>query len=221
MAELIVYMSPGTCSRVTMTALEEIGAAYEDRLVFTGAGAQNSPEYLAVNGKGKVPALAVDGCVLTESAAILAYLDERHPGAGLIPRSEDPLVRAQGVSDMVWCSSTLHIEVRQIRAPQKLTVGDSAAVRENGLEKFAKNCKTITSRVGDADWWYGAKWSIVDTYLYWSYSTAALGGFPLADYPKLLAHAARVRARPGFQRMLKREIAAVERAGVPVDPSSL
>ena len=221
MAELIVYMSPGTCSRVTMTALEETGAPYEDRLVFTGAGAQNSPEYLAVNGKGKVPALSVDGRVLTENAAILAYLDEQHPQARLLPRGDDPLVRAGAVSDLLWCSSTLHVEVRQVRAPFKLTTGDPAGVRENGVQKFAHDCETISARVGDAGWWYGDAWSIVDTYLYWTYSTAALGGFPTRDYPRLTAHAERVRARPGFQRMLKRERAAVERAKLPIDPSSL
>ena len=85
MAELVVYMSPTACSRVTMTALEEIGTPYEDRLVFTGAGAQNGAEYLAVNRKGKVPAFSVDGRVLTENVAILAYLDEQHPKAGLLP----------------------------------------------------------------------------------------------------------------------------------------
>ena len=221
MAEIVLYMSPGTCSRVTMTALEQIGAPFEERLVFTGAGAQNKDEYLAVNRKGKIPALGVDGRVLTENPAILAYLDQRHPEAALLPRGGDPAVWIGGLSDMLWCSSALHIEVRQIRNPLRLTNGDPVGVRENGLEKFAKDCGYISGRVGDGDWWYGAAWSIVDTYLYWCYSTAAVGGFPLGDYPKLVSHAERVRAMPSFQRMLERERAAVERAKLPIDPSSL
>ena len=208
MTDVIIYMSPGTCSRVTMTALEETGMAYEDRLIFTGAGAQNSAEYLAVNRKGKVPALSVDGRVLTENPAILAYLDERNPAAGLLPRGDDPIIRAQGVSDMAWCSSTLHIQVRQIRNPLRLTTHDPEGVREDGLKKFAKECDHIAARISDG-WWYGATWSIVDTYLYWAYSTAGGGAFPLQDYPVLTAHAERVRARPGFQRMLAREEAAI------------
>ena len=220
MAELILYMSPGTCSRVTMTALEEIDVPFEDRLIFTGAGAQNSAAYLAVNRKGKVPALSVDGQVLTENPAILAYLDAQHPAAGLLPRGDDPLVRAQGLSDMAWCSSTLHINVRQIRNPLRLTVRDPDGVREDGLKKLAKECDYIAGRIGDG-WWYGSTWSIVDTYVYWAYSTAAAGGFPIGDYPVLTAHAERVRARPSFQRMLDRERAAIEHARLPIDPSGL
>ena len=221
MAEIVLYTSPGTCSRVTMTALEEIGVPFEDRLVFTGAGAQNSDAYLAVNRKGKVPALSVDGRVLTENPAILTYLDQQHPEAGLLPRGDDPTVWIQGLSDMLWCSSALHIEVRQIRNALRLTNDDPAGVRENGLDKLAKNCAYIAGRLGNGDWWYGANWSIVDTYLYWCYSTAAGGGFPVRDYPGLTAHAERVRARPSFQRMLARERAAIERAQLPIDPSGL
>ena len=221
MAEIVLYMSPGTCSRVTMTALEQIGAPFEDRLVFTGAGAQNSAEYLAVNRKGKVPALSVDGQVLTENPAILAYLDQRHPEAGLLPRGDDPMVWIGGLSDMLWCSSALHIEVRQIRNPLRLTNADPAGVRENGLEKFAKDADHIASRLAGREWWYDTNWSIVDTYLYWCYSTAGVGGFAVGDYPVLTAHAERVRARPSFQRMLDRERAAIARAQLPIDPSSL
>ena len=84
-AELILYMSPGTCSRVTMTALEEIDVPFEDRLIFTGAGAQNSAAYLAVNRKGKVPALSVDGQVLTENPAILALSRRAAPSGRAAP----------------------------------------------------------------------------------------------------------------------------------------
>ncbi len=222
MADIILYMSPGACSRVTMTALEKIGAPYEDRLIFTGSNTQKSPGYLAVNRKGKIPALSVDGRVLTENAAILAYLDQLHPEAALLPHSGgDALADAQGLSDMMWCSSTLHIEVRQNRAPQRLTTGDPAGVRADGVAKFADNCRYISSRVDAGRWWYGADWSILDTYIYWCYSTAKLGGFPLEDFPQLLAHAERVRAEPSFQKALARERAAVEREGLPIDPASL
>ena len=93
-------------------------------------------------------------------------------------------------------------------------------VRADGRAKFALNCNYIASRVADG-WWYGADWSIVDTYVYWAYSTAALGGFPLGDYPVLAGHAARVRARPSFQRALRRELDAVERERLPIDPATL
>ncbi len=221
MTETILYMAPGACSRVTMTALEEIGLPYKDRTLDLAAGAQTSDDYLAVNRKGKVPALVVDGQLLTENAAILAYLHRAYPGAGLLPGDGDELAVAQGLSDVIWCASTLHPEVRQVRAPFKWTLGDPAGVKEDGLAKFAKECAYIAERVGEDGWWYGDRWSIVDTYVYWAYSTARIGGFPLDKYPRLLAHAERVRARPSFQRTLARELAAVEREKLPTDPATL
>ena len=221
MSELIIYMSPGACSRVTMTALEEVGLDYEDRPINTAAGQQNGAEYLAVNRKGKVPALVIAGQLLTENAAILAYLHRAYPDAKLLPGEDDPLAAAQALSDVIWCASTLHPEVRQVRAPFKWTQGDPAGVKQDGLLKFAKECAYIADRVGEDGWWYGDRWSIVDTYVYWAYSTARIGGFPLEDYPRLLAHAERVRARPSFQRTLARELAAVERAKLPTDPATL
>jgi glutathione S-transferase len=221
MASIILFMYPGACSRVTMTALEEAGVDYEDRTVNLGAGVQFGAEYLTINRKSKVPMLSVDGRTLTENAAILAYLDRRYPQAALLPHRDDPLDAAQGLSDLIWCSSTLHPEVRQVRAPQKWTTGDPTEVRADGLRKFAKDCAYIGERVGEGRWWYGTSWSIIDTYLYWAYSTAAIGGFPLHDYPQLLAHAQRVRARPGFQRARARELTAVEREKLAVDPAIL
>ena len=221
MANILLYMAPGSCSRVTMTALEEVGVPFEARTVDLGGGEQNGADYLALNRKGKVPMLVVAGKSLTENAAILAFLDRSHPGAKLLPRYDDPIEAAVPLSDLMWCSSTLHPEVRQVRAPQKWTLGDPSGVQADGMKKFAKSCAHIATRVGGDRWWYGAEWSIVDTYLYWTYSTAGKSGFPLNDYPALPAHAERVRARPSFQRALARELAAVEQGKLDIDPASL
>ena len=80
-----LYYSPGTASMVVHLALLEIGAPYELRLVDFAASAQRDPEYLALNPHGTVPTLLVDGRPLTESAALLMILAERHPDAYLAP----------------------------------------------------------------------------------------------------------------------------------------
>ena len=155
---------------------------------------------------------------MTENAAILAFLDRQHPQAGLLPHGNDPVIDNQGLIDLVWCSGTLHPMVRQVRAPFKWTKGDPGGVKADGIEKFAVECEKIAKRV-DGQWWYGKSWSIIDVYVYWAYSTAEKGGFPLQDYPALLDHAARVRARPSFQRALSREKAAARQEAM--DDSSL
>lgn len=221
MTRPILYAYPGACSRVTLSALEEAGLQFEDRWIDITAMAQYSDAYLALNRKAKVPALAAGDSVLTENPAILQYLHVTNPGARLLPRTGDPLTDAQGLSDLVWCSAMLHPMVRQIRAPQKWTRGDPAGVREDGMAKLARECAHVEARLAAQEWWYGADWSIVDVYLYWVTSTAATGGFPAGDYPAIAAHSARVRARPSFQQALAREVAAVKREGMEIDPAGL
>ena len=216
-----LYMYPGACSRVTMTALEEAGADYDFQAIDLQSGAQKSEKYLSINRKGKVPALAVDGKLLTENAAILRYLHRRYPGAALLPQANDLADDTRGLIDIVWCSSTLHPMVRQMRNPQRWTKGETSGVKADGLEKFAVECAYMSTRLSGDRWWYGERWSIVDTYLYWAYSTAAKGDFPLTDFPILLEHAQRVRARPAFQRALNKEIAAVAASTLSLEPSSL
>ena len=212
---VVIHQYPGACSRVTMTALEEAGLSFEDHCVNMQTSQQKSPEYLAMNPKGKVPTVIVDDTVMTENAAIIAFLDAQYPQARLLPKTGDPVTDNRGLIDLVWCSSTIHPIVRQVRMPMKWTTSDdTAGIRADGIAKMADECARLSARIGDG-WWYGDTWSIVDTYLYWAYSTAEKGGFPLGDFPVLLGHTERVRARPSFQRALAREQAAVERHAIP------
>jgi glutathione S-transferase len=215
-----LYHMPGACSRVTLNALEEIGLEYEDQVLDLSKGDQRSPEFLAVNPRGKIPALVVDGQSITENSAILLYLINQYPDAGLLPQSDDQLFRARSVSDLIWCSATVHPVVRSIRMPIRMTDGDPAGVLAKGMELMQPIVKAIDERLAQDDWWFGDKWSIVDTYLYWNYDTAASGGFDLSGNPALLDHAKRVRARPSFQRLLKREQAAVEAKGIRLPPGA-
>lgn len=87
-----LYWCPGTAAMAPHGVLEETGQPYELELVDIGKGHNRSPDYLAINPNGYVPALiAEDGAVLYESAAIMLYLCDRHPEAGLAPAPDDPL----------------------------------------------------------------------------------------------------------------------------------
>lgn len=210
---ITLYHFPAACSRVTMNALEEIGLSYDDIGVNMRTNGQKAPEYLAVNSKGKVPAISFDGHIMTENAAILWFLHTQYPAAALLPASDDPLMAHKGLSDLVWCSGTIHPIVRQIRMPIRWTSGDPEGVRADGMEKLTEECGKMSARIGPA-WWYGPSWSIIDTYLCWALSTAEKGGFPLDQFPVLLAHVGRARARPSFVRALAREQAALDRMGI-------
>lgn len=211
--DITLYQFPGACSRVTMNALEELGLRFDDILVNLRNMDQKTSEYLAVNPRGKVPTVRFGRDVLTENAAILWTLHSLHPSGGLFPAVADPIGSHRFRADLAWCSGTLHPIVRQIRMPQKWTIGAPEDVRAHGVETLLDECATLSARI-DGGWWYGEAWSIIDTYIYWGYSTAEKGGFPLDRFPVLMAHAERVRARPSFQRTLERERAALERSGI-------
>jgi glutathione S-transferase len=85
-----LYYAPGTASMVVHLALLEIGAPYRLELVDFDAKAQRSPEYLRLNPGGTVPTLIVDGRPLTESAAQLIVLADRHPEKKLAPPAGTP-----------------------------------------------------------------------------------------------------------------------------------
>ena len=217
-ADIELFMFPGACSRVTMTALEAAGLTYRTTMVNIMTMEQKSPAYLAVNPKAKVPALRVDDAIMTENAAILFFIDRQRPSARLLPRSDDAMADTRGLVDMIWCASTLHIMARQMRNPGRLTTGDTAGVHADGRIKFAHECEGISERVADGRWWYGERWSIVDVYLNWVYGVAEKGGFPLDDYPAIRQHDERVRADESFRRAFEREAATLERHKADLPP---
>lgn len=87
MAELIFYTNPQSRGRIIRWMLEEVGEPYETEVV--AYDRIKSPEYLAVNPMGKVPAIRHRGHVVTECAAICAYLADAFPQAGLGPRDDE------------------------------------------------------------------------------------------------------------------------------------
>src|SRR5580700_700900 len=82
---LTLYMSPGSSSMAPHIAMHEIGVPFEARWISFGKQEQRTPEYLALNPEGKVPALIVGGRALTEVAAVLYYLARSFPAADLWP----------------------------------------------------------------------------------------------------------------------------------------
>ncbi|MBR0755331.1 glutathione S-transferase family protein [Bradyrhizobium jicamae] len=205
--QITLYMCPDSCSRVTINALEEAGLDYDLRLIDLLANEQRSPAYLAVNPKGKVPALTYGDHLLTENPAILHWIDRHRPQARLLPPGEGAPIE-HGLMDLIWCSSTLHPMVRQIHLPSRFTDGETEGIKRDGLKKFDLEVQRIADRLAGQDWWYGDHWSIVDVYLHWLYNIAASGGFPLDAYPSLRDHAQRVSCRASYAQSLERERSA-------------
>src|SRR5499433_2505369 len=103
-----LYYAPGTCALATHIALEEAGAPYEAVLVDFSSQSQRSPDYLAVNPKGRVPALMTENGTLTETPALLCFVAQRFPTAELAPLA-DPFALAQVQEFNSYLCSTVHV----------------------------------------------------------------------------------------------------------------
>ena len=140
-------------------------------------GAQHEPAYLALNPKGKVPTLVVDGTVVTESPVILSYLAKRQPEAKLLPTADDAVTGLVGLADLVWAAGTLHPLAHRVFRPDSYTTAAPEGVKSVALEQLGRIAKAVATRIGVDGWWYGPNWSIVDTYIAWCFSIATEFGF--------------------------------------------
>ncbi len=206
MTETVLFAAPGTCARVTAIALEEAGRPFESRVIRFLKGEHKSPEFKAINPKGKVPALRIDGVTLTENVAILTYLNERHPEAGLLPKTTSATQRVDHLADLCFCSATLHPLVTRIRMPQFFAGPEHArAVWSAGCGAMQEYFGLVEDRLARQPWWYGDAWSVMDAYLFWIFWRVEGAGFPTKDYPHYSGHAERMTRRPSVQRALQRE----------------
>jgi glutathione S-transferase len=204
-----LFMAPYTCARVTAIALEEAGIEFDTQIVRFMRGEHKSPEFKARNPKGKVPALEIDGEMLTENVAILTYLDERFPEANLLPRPATPAERAHILADLCFCAATLHPLVTRIRMPMFFAGPENAAlVKRTAEQAMDEYFALIEARLANAAWWYGERWSVMDGYLYWVFWRVEGAGYDVARFPRFTSHARVNEQRPAVRRALAREEAA-------------
>ena len=203
-----LYYAPGACSLAAHIVLEEIGAPYETVRLELARGDQRAPEYLAVNERGRVPALYEDGWVLTESAAILRHLARVHPEAGLLP--SDP--RGQAVADewLAWLSTGHQIAYAQVRRPERSSADEAAypAIRAKGADTFGDLCTMTEVRLSNGGWAVGGRYGVVDAALmvFWNWARGPFIGFDMpALFPAWTAHARRVAERPAVRTVFERE----------------
>ena len=119
-----LYWSPRTRSFSALWLMEETGQPYERVLIDISTGAQKTPEYLAINPMGKVPALKDGDATLAEAAAICAYVAERYPQAKLAPPLGDPL-RAKYLYWLFFAPGC--VEPAMVEISTKITMNPVAA----------------------------------------------------------------------------------------------
>ena len=201
-----MYYSPGACALASHIALAEAGAEYEVVRVNFQAAEQRSPQYLAVNPKGRVPALVTDKGVLTENPAILVYIAQMFPKARLAPLDDAwAFARAQAFNS--YLCSTVH--VHHAHRTRGTRWADDEAAIEGMKKKVAQNMTDafllIETEMLQGPWVMGEAYSICDPYLFTLSGWLEGDGVDIARFPKVHDHYRRMLQRPAVQRALKEQ----------------
>jgi glutathione S-transferase len=202
---LTLYYSPGACSMASHIGLEESGAPYEAKLTSTAKGEHQTPEYLAINPRGKVPALRVGTDVVTENVAILTYVARQYPAANLLPK--DALQEARCISHMAWLSNTVHPSFTRVFRPERFVSDERAhpAVKESGREAFWGSLQELDGLLAGKDWVAGRQYTVCDPYTLVFYGWGRRIDLPVHELTSLTAWKERMLARTAVQTVLKRE----------------
>lgn len=200
---LKLYYARGTCALAPHIALEEAQADYQVERIDFAKNEQRSPAYLAINAKGRVPALITERGTLTEAPALLLYIAQLHPAARLAPLDDTfALARMQEFNS--YLCSTVHVAHGHRQRGARWS--DDEAAHKSMAAKVPQNmrdCFTLIEReylVGP--WVMGEAYSVADAYLFTISRWLAGDSVDLREFPRAQAHFDRVAARPAVQKVM-------------------
>jgi len=199
-----LYFSPLACSLATRIALYEAGIdATFEQVTLTTKQTKGGGDYWGIAPKGQVPALDLgEGRVLTEGPAVLQYVADLRPEAGLAP--------AAGTYDRYLLQSWLNFvgtEIHKQVFAQMFNPASPPEAKEFAKAQFPKKTGVLEHRLASNDYLVGDRFTVADAYLAWALMMAGRIGLDLASTPALAAYAARILERPSVARALQDEAA--------------
>lgn len=199
---LKLYYAPGTVALAVHIALEETDAVYQAHRLNFPEGEQRSPEYLAVNPKGRVPALVTRRGILTETPAILAYIAQAYPIAELAPTDVFDFAAAQSFTN--YLSSTVHVahahRLRGIRwADEASSIED---MKRKVPETMGAAVDLIENGMLKGPWVMGERFTICDPYLYTVSRWLDADSVPAERHPRVREHMKRMEERASVKAAL-------------------
>jgi glutathione S-transferase len=191
-----LYWAPRSRSFTALWLMEETGQPYERVLTDITTGAQRTPEYLAINPMGKVPALGDGDATLAEAAAICAYVAERYPEAKLAP----PLGDIRRAKYLYWLFfSPGCIEPAIVQLATKIEMNPVAA----GWGEAQRVFDVLDAALSKGPWILGDTFSAADIVIGSGLNFAVRQFKMVPPRPSFDAYIDRCAARPAFQRAEK------------------
>lgn len=201
-----LYYSPGSCSLIIDTLLEELGVEFEMQRVDTQAGEHRGPAYLAINPKGKVPALVTPDGVLTECVALIQYLCDKHDARGALLGKQGTWQRAKTLERIATLATEIHPLFGRLYhaadyAPQSEA---QAAVKAHAAEKLLAWFRAEDAALA-SPYWSGEAMTAADIYFAVVVRWGRLLDPPATRMKNLEPFFRRMTERPAMARALQRE----------------
>jgi glutathione S-transferase len=205
---LKLYYSPGSCALASHIALQEAGAAYTADRVDFKTNQQTSPEYLAINPKGRVPALVTDRGILTETPAVLVFIAQSFPQAKLAPL-EDPFAFAQMQAFNSYLCSTVHVaHAHRGRGYRWANEDASFADMKRKVPETMAACFALIERsMLRGPWVMGDTYTICDPYLFTLAQWLEGDGVDVSALPRVIDHRKRMAERPAVRKVMEEQLA--------------
>lgn len=186
---LTFYYARETCALASHIALEDAGAEYYLRRIRFARVEQTEPDYLAINPKGRVPALVTDQGVLTETPAILAYIAQVYPAANLAPLN-DPFAFARIQEFNSYLCSTVHVaHAHRMRGYRWADEADAQAAMQRKVPETVSACFAyIEQEFFAGPYVMGPAYSIADPYLFTLARWMEADGVDPHKFPRIAAH---------------------------------
>lgn len=197
-----LYYKPGACSLASHIILKEIGHDFEIESVDTdNQVTESGADFAKINPKGYVPALSIDGGkILTEGAAVLQYLADQNPEAGLAPEP-GTLERARLQEHLNFTSTELHKAFGPFFSPNA-----SDEEKYGAKENVGRKMDHFESIFDDGrKYLLGDKFSVADAYFFVVSSWATPTGIALDQWPRIAAFSKRVAEREKVQDAMRAE----------------
>ena len=201
-----LYGSPSTAALVVHWLLLELQIEHDLVLLDFDKREHKDAAYLALNPAGLVPTLVLDGQVLTEAAAIALHLADRHPEAALLP-APGSADRAEAYRWMFWCANTVQPAYRAWFYPQEMAGPEHVdATRQRARERLEGAWQHLTEHLSTrGPYVLGESLSVVDFMLVMLMRWSRNMPTPSDTWPALKAFADRLKARPAFAEVYRRE----------------
>jgi glutathione S-transferase len=203
---LKLYYAPGTCALASHIALAEAGAPYTTEKVDFKTNQQNSPEYLGINPKGRVPSLVTDRGILTETPAMLAFIAQSFPQAKLAPL-DDSFAFAKVQAFNSYLCSTVHVAHAHKGRGYRWAADEASFVDMKKMvpKSVGASFALIERDMLKGPWVMGATYTVCDPYLFTIAQWLEGDSVDLAALPKVADHRRRMAERPAVRKALAEE----------------